>query len=56
MKKSIAILAFISIFAGCEEESVAVERGEYITRSSKDKTEIPPPTVQPSPAYPWDKD
>jgi hypothetical protein len=33
-----------------------VEKGEYITRFSSDKTEIPPPTPQLPYTYPWDSD
>lgn len=54
MKRSIAFLTFIAIFTSCEEKPVVVEKGEFITRMAKDKTEIPPPTPQPPPTYPWD--
>lgn len=54
MSRSIAFLTFIAIFTGCEEKPVAVEKGEFITRRVEDKTEIPPPTPQPVPKYPWD--
>jgi hypothetical protein len=55
MKKSIALLLFIGILTSCENSSDSIEKGEYITRTSTDKTDIPPPSLRPAPTYPWDK-
>ena len=51
----IAALLFIGTIASCNDQPAAVEKGEFVTRLSTDKTEIPPPTPQPLPIYPWDE-
>lgn len=53
--KIIAALIFIGTMASCNDQPAAVEKGEFVTRLSADKTEIPPPTPQQLPIYPWDK-
>ncbi len=53
-KRIIAVLLIIGTMTSCSDQPAAVEKGEFITRLSADKTDIPPPTPQPRPSYPWD--
>ncbi len=54
MKKIVAAMVIIITLSGCEDSSARYEKGEYITRKSGDKVEIPPPVTQSPPRYPWD--